>query len=222
LHSNGNAAGAGEYMPDSNVIRILVVDDHFMVRMGLCASLNVEPDMRVVAEAGNGQEALEAYRQHQPALVLMDVRLPAMSGIEAAAAILSEFPNAHILMLSTHAGEEEIYRSLQTGAAGYILKSAVREQLLHAIRQVCRGERYVDPSITSLLAARLSHRSLTGRELEVLRMVVQGLSNKEIGVALNIAEVTVKLHVSHVLEKLDVKDRTHAATEALKRGIVSS
>jgi DNA-binding NarL/FixJ family response regulator len=209
-------------MPDSNMIRILVVDDHFMVRMGLCASLNVEPDIRVVAEAGSGEEALRAYRQHQPTLILMDVRLPGMSGIEAAAAILSEFPNAHILMLSTHAGEEEIYRSLQTGAAGYILKSAVREQLLQAIRQVCSGERYIDPSVTSLLAARLSHRSLTSRELEVLRMVVKGLSNKEIAAALNIAEVTVKLHVSHVLEKLNVKDRTHAATEALKRGIIYS
>jgi DNA-binding NarL/FixJ family response regulator len=209
-------------MPDSSKIRILVVDDHFMVRIGLCASLNVEPDMKVVAEAGNGEEALRAYHQHRPALVLMDVRLPGMSGIETAAAIRSDFPNAHILMLSTHAGEEEIYRSLQTGAAGYILKSAVREQLLQAIRQVCRGEKYIDPSVTSLLAARVTHRSLTSRELEVLRMVVKGLSNKEIAAALNIAEVTVKLHVSHVLEKLNVKDRTEAATEALKRGIIYS
>ncbi len=209
-------------MPETNKIRILVVDDHFMVRMGLCASLNVEPDMKVVAEVGSGEEALRAYRQHQPSLVLMDVRLPAMSGIEAATAMLSEFPNAHILMLSTHAGEEEIYRSLQVGAAGYILKNAVREQLLQAIRQVCSGERYIDPSVTSLLSARLSHRSLTTRELEVLRMIVKGLSNKEIAAALKIAEVTVKLHVSHVLDKLNVKDRTHAATEALKRGIIYS
>ncbi|HEY6252996.1 MAG TPA: response regulator transcription factor [Candidatus Angelobacter sp.] len=209
-------------MPGSNRIRILVVDDHFMVRMGLCASLNAEPDMRVVAEAGNGEEAINAYRQHRPSLVLMDVRLPGMSGIEAAAEILGDFPNAHILMLSTHAGEEEIYRSLQTGAVGYVLKSVVREQLLQAIRQVCRGERYLDPAVASLLAARVSHRSLTTRELEVLRMVVKGLSNKEIAAALDIAEVTVKLHVSHVLEKLDVKDRTQAATEALKRGIIYS
>jgi DNA-binding NarL/FixJ family response regulator len=207
---------------DSKMIRILVVDDHFMVRMGLCASLNVEPDMKVVAEAGTGEEALRIYRQHEPTLVLMDVRLPSMGGIETAAAILAEFPKARILMLSTHAGEEEIYRSLQAGASGYILKNAVREQLLQAIRQVCRGERYIDPSVTSVLAARLSHRSLTARELEVLRMIVRGLSNKEIASALNIAEVTVKLHVSHVLEKLNVKDRTHAATEALKRGIVYS
>lgn len=208
--------------PDSKMIRILVVDDHFMVRMGLCASLNVEPDMKVLAEASTGEEALRAYRQHEPTLVLMDVRLPSMSGIETASAILAEFPKARILMLSTHAGEEEIYRSLQAGASGYILKNAIREQLLQAIRQVHRGERYIDPSVTSILAARLAHRSLTTRELEVLRMIVKGLSNKEIASALNIAEVTVKLHVSHVLEKLDVKDRTHAATEALKRGIVYS
>lgn len=209
-------------MADSNKIRILVVDDHFMIRMGLCASINVESDMRVVAEAGNGEEALRLFRQYQPTLVLMDVRLPGVSGIEAAATILREFSSAHILMLSSHAREEEIYRCLQLGAAGYILKSAVREQFLQAIRQVCRGESYVDPSVTSLLAARISHRSLTSRELEVLRMVVKGLSNKEIAAALNIAEVTVKLHVSHVLEKLNVKDRTHAATEALKRGIIYS
>lgn len=206
----------------SKLISLLVVDDHFVVRMGLSASLNVEPDMQVIAEASTGEEALQAFREHRPSLVLMDVRLRGMSGIDSASAILSEFPGARILMLSSHAGEEEIYRSLQAGAAGYILKSSVREQFLQAIRQVCRGERYIDPSIASLLAARVSHRSLTSRELEVLRMVVKGLSNKEIAVALNIAEATVKLHVSHVLEKLNVKDRTHAATEALRRGIVYS
>lgn len=206
----------------SELIRILVVDDHFMVRMGLCASLNVESDMKVVAEAGTSEAALEAYRQHQPTLVLMDVRLPGISGIETTAAILQDSPSARVLILSTHAGEEEIYRSLQVGASGYILKSALREHLLSAIRIVAKGERYVDPAVAPILAARLSHRSLTGRELEVLRMVVDGLSNKEIATALDIAEVTVKLHVSHVLEKLNVKDRTHAATEALKRGIISS
>lgn len=207
---------------DSESIRILIVDDHFVVRMGICASLNVEHDMKVVAEAGNSVEALAAYRQHRPTLVLMDVRLPGVGGIETTSAILNEFPDARILMLSTHSGQEEIYRSLQTGAAGYILKSAMREHLLSAIRMVSKGERYVDPSVASALVARLSHRSLTARELEVLRMVAKGLSNKEIAAALNIAEITVKQHVSHVLEKLDVKDRTQAATEALKRGIISS
>ncbi len=208
-------------MKTSKLIRILVVDDHFMVRMGLSASLNVESDMEVVAEVGTGEAALQAYRDHHPSLVIMDVRLPGMSGSEAVAAILREFPDAAILMLSTHSGEEEIYRSLQAGARGYVLKSVMREELLRAIREVFAGRRYIDATVASVLAGRVSHRTLTGRELEVLRMVARGLANKEIAAALNIAEVTVKLHVSHVLEKLNVKDRTEAATAALQRGIIS-
>jgi two-component system NarL family response regulator len=207
-------------MKNSKPIRILVVDDHFMVRMGLSASLNVEPDMEVVAEAGSSDAALEAYRQHHPNLVLMDLRLPKVSGIESTSAILREFPEARVLMLSTHSGEDEIYRAMQAGARGYVLKSVLREELLRAIREVSEGRRYLDPVVAPLLAERLSHRSLTNRELEVLRMVAKGLGNKEIGTALNIAEVTVKLHVSHVLEKLSVKDRTQAATVALQRGII--
>jgi DNA-binding NarL/FixJ family response regulator len=202
-------------------IRILVVDDHFMVRMGLSASLNVEADMEVVAEAGNAEAAIEAYRKHRPSLVMMDLRLPGMSGIDCTSAILHEFPDACILMLSTHSGEEEIYRAMQAGARGYIVKSIVREELLRAVRDVHQGKRYLDPMVASLLAERVSHRSLTSRELEVLRMVAKGLGNKEIAGELNIAEVTVKLHVSHVLEKLNVKDRTQAATAALQRGIIA-
>jgi DNA-binding NarL/FixJ family response regulator len=208
-------------MTSSKPIRILVVDDHFMVRMGLSASLNVEPDMEVVAEAGKGDDALAAYRTYRPSLVMMDLRLPGMTGTDCTAAILREFPDACILMLSTHSGEEEIYRAMQAGARGYILKSMMREELLRAIRQVHAGRRYLDPIVASLLAERMSHRSLTTREIEVLRMVAKGLGNREIAIALNIAEVTVKLHVSHVLEKLDVKDRTEAATAALQRGIIS-
>jgi DNA-binding NarL/FixJ family response regulator len=208
-------------MTSSKPIRILVVDDHFMVRMGLSASLNVEPDMEVVAEAGKGDDALEAYRTHRPSLVMMDLRLPGMTGTDCTAAILREFPDACILMLSTHSGEEEIYRAMQAGARGYILKSMMREELLRAIREVHAGRRYLDPIVASLLAERMSHRSLTTREIEVLRMVAKGLGNREIAIALNIAEVTVKLHVSHVLEKLDAKDRTEAATAALQRGIIS-
>lgn len=208
-------------MKPSKPIRILVVDDHFMVRMGLTASLNVEADMEVVAEVGNGEAVIEAYREHRPNLVLMDVRLPGISGANATAALLRQFPEAAVLMLSTHSGEEEIYRSLQAGARGYVLKSVLREELLRAIREVHAGGRYVDPTVASVLAARLSHRSLTSREMEVLRMVAKGYGNKEIAAALNIAEVTVKLHVSHVLEKLNVKDRTEAATAALQRGIIS-
>ena len=192
-----------------------------MVRMGLSSSLNAEDDMEVIAEAGTGEDALAAYRKHSPTLVLMDVRLPGMSGSETVSAITREFPDARVLMLSTHSGEEEVFRSLQAGARGYILKSALREDLLRAIRDVHEGKRYLDPTVAPLLAERLAHRSLTSRELEVLRMVAKGMGNKEIAASLNIAEVTVKLHVSHVLEKLNVKDRTEAATAALKRGIIS-
>jgi DNA-binding NarL/FixJ family response regulator len=192
-----------------------------MVRMGLSSSLNVEADLRVIAEAGSGEAALDAYREHHPNLVLMDVRLPGMSGADAVAAIVREFPDACILMLSTHSGEEEIYRSLQAGARGYILKSAMREELLRAIRDVRDGKGYLDPAVAQLLAERLSHRSLTSREVEVLKMVARGLGNKEIAGTLNVAEVTIKLHVSHVLEKLGVKDRTEAVTAALRRGIIS-
>jgi DNA-binding NarL/FixJ family response regulator len=208
-------------MPSPKPIRILVVDDHFMVRMGLSASLNVEPDMDVVAEAANGETALTTYRQHHPNLVIMDVRLPGSSGAEATAAIVRDFPDARVLMLSTHSGEEEVFRALQAGARGYILKSAMRDELLRAIREVFHGRRYLDPTVAPLLAARMSHRSLTSRELEVLRMVAKGLGNKEIAASLSIAEVTVKLHVSHVLEKLGAKDRTEAATLAVQRGIIS-
>jgi DNA-binding NarL/FixJ family response regulator len=208
-------------MPNSKPIRILVVDDHFMVRMGLSASLNVEPDMQVVAEAGDGDAAIAAYRQHKPILVIMDLRLPGMSGLECSAAIVREFPDAQILILSTHAGEEEVYRALQAGARGYVLKSVMREELLRAIREVHHGRRYLDPAVALLLAERMSHKTLTNRELEVLRMVAKGSGNKEIAATLNIAEVTVKLHVSHVLEKLNVNDRTQAATVALQRGIIS-
>jgi DNA-binding NarL/FixJ family response regulator len=183
--------------------------------------LNVEPDMEVVAEAGNGEAALEAYRKHQPSVVMMDLRLPGLSGTDCTVAILREFPDACVLMLSTHSGEEEIYRAMQAGARGYIVKSIIREELLRAVREVHQGRRYLDPIVAAHLAERRYHRSLSSREVEVLRMVAKGLGNKEIASALNIAEVTVKLHVSHVLEKLSVKDRTQAATAALQRGIIS-
>ena len=176
--------------------------------------------MEVVAEAANCDAALAACHRHHPTLIIMDVRLPEKSGAETTAAILKEFPDANILMLSTHSGEEEVFRSLQAGARGYILKSAMRDELLRALREVHAGRRYIDAAVAPLLAARVSHRSLTSRELEVLRMVAKGMGNKEIAAALDIAEVTVKLHVSHLMEKLDAKDRTEAATVALQRGII--
>ena len=208
-------------MLHSKPIRILVVDDHFMVRMGLSSSLNVESDIEVVAEAGNGEAALEAYRKFRPTLVLMDLRLPGMNGTDCTAEMVREFPEARVLILSTHSSEEDIYRAIQAGARGYVVKSIVREELLRAVRQVHAGGQYFDSVVRSHLAERQSHRALSSREVDVLRLVAKGYGNKEIARVLDIAEVTVKLHVSNTLEKLDVKDRTQAATVALQRGIIS-
>ena len=201
-------------------IRIMVVDDHFAIRMGLTGSINLEPDMIVEAEASNGSQAIEVFRKHQPDIVLMDLKLPGASGIEATAAICKEFPKAAIIMLSTHDGEEDIYRSLQAGARTYILKDAAREELMAAIRKVHAGERAISPAVGARLAERMTRAELTAREIEVLKLMAKGRSNKEIGSALGIAEVTVKLHVGHLLSKLNSNDRTQAATTALQRGIL--
>jgi two-component system NarL family response regulator len=201
-------------------IRIMVVDDHFVVRMGLSGSINVEPDMEVTMEASTGEQAVAAYRQHQPDIVLMDLRLPGMSGVEATRALCGEFPRAAVIMLSTHDGEEDIYRSLQAGARTYLLKTAARKELIDTIRAVHAGERSISPAVGARLAERLMHPDLTAREIEVLRLIVKGKTNKEIASALFIAEVTVKLHVGHILTKLCVNDRTQAATTALQRGLV--
>jgi two-component system NarL family response regulator len=188
--------------------------------MGLSSSLNVEPDIEVIAEAGTGEAALDAYRKHRPNLVMMDLRLPGMNGIDCTAALVSEFPDARILVLSTHSGEEEIHRAMQAGARGYVVKSSVREELLRAVREIHAGRQYVDPVVASHLAERRSHRPLSSREVDVLKLLAKGFGNREIAASLNIAEVTVKMHVSHMLEKLGVKDRTEAATVALRRGII--
>lgn len=198
----------------------MVVDDHFAIRMGLTGSINLEPDMAVEAEASNGSQAIEGFRKHQPDIVLMDLKLPGASGIEATAAICKEFPKAAIIMLSTHDGEEDIYRSLQAGARAYILKDAAREELMAAIRKVHAGERVISPAVGARLAERMTRAELTAREIEVLKLMAKGRSNKEIGSALGIAEVTVKLHVGHLLTKLNANDRTQAATTALQRGIL--
>jgi two-component system, NarL family, response regulator len=201
-------------------IRIMVVDDHFVVRMGLVGSINIEPDMIVEVEASNGQQAIASFRQHQPDIVLMDLKLPDMTGVEVTSTICREFPGASIIMLSTHDGEENIYQSLQAGARSYLLKTAPREELIHTIRAVHAGERCISPAIGARLAERMTHTELTSRELDVLKHIAAGKSNKEIGSALQIAEVTVKLHVGHILAKLKASDRTQAATTALRRGIL--
>ncbi len=201
-------------------IRIMVVDDHFVVRMGLAGSINIEPDMTVELEASTGQQAITLFRQHRPEIVLMDLKLPGMSGVEATSAICKECPDAAIIMLSTHEGEEDIYRSIQAGARTYLLKTAAREELIQTIRAVYSGERAISPTIGARLAERMTRAELTVRELDVLRLITKGRSNKEIGSDLQIAEVTVKLHVGHILAKLKVNDRTQAATTALQRGIL--
>src|SRR5579859_7397710 len=201
-------------------IRILVVDDHFVVRMRLVGSINLEPDMTVEVEASTGQQAIANFRQHRPDIVLMDLKLPGMGGVETTGIICKEFPDASIIMLSTHDGEEDIYRSLQAGARTYLLKTAAREELIDTIRTGHAGKRCISPAIGARLAERMTHAELTLRELDVLKLIASGKSNKEIGSALQIAEVTVKLHVGHILAKLKVNDRTQAATTALQRGIL--
>jgi two-component system NarL family response regulator len=201
-------------------IQVMVVDDHFAVRLGLSGSINLEADMAVESEACTGEQAVAMFRQHHPGIVLMDLKLPGMSGIEATKAIRKEFPAAAIIMLSTHDGEEDIYRSLQAGARTYLLKTAARNELIETIRAVHAGERPISPAIGARLADRMTHPDLTTREVEVLGLIVKGRSNKEIAAELTIAEVTVKLHVGHLLAKLGVSDRTQATTTALQRGII--
>jgi two-component system NarL family response regulator len=207
-------------MTTNSKIRIMVVDDHFVVRMGLKGSIDLEQDMAVTTEAPTGEQSVALYRQERPDIVLMDLKLPGMSGVEATRTICGEFPGASIIMLSTHDGEEDIYRSLQAGARAYLLKTAARNELIETIRAVHAGERHISPAVGARLAERMTHPDLTAREVEVLQLIVKGRSNKEIGSDLSIAEVTVKLHVGHILAKLCVNDRTQAATTALQRGII--
>ncbi|HTR40462.1 MAG TPA: response regulator transcription factor [Pseudomonadales bacterium] len=202
-------------------IRIMVVDDHFVVRIGLAESINLEADMSVDLEASTGQQAITRFRNERPDIVLMDVKLPDISGIEATDVICNEFPDASIIMLSTHNNEEDIYRSIQAGAKTYVLKAAPREELVETIRAIHKGERRIAPAIGARLAERARHIELTSRELDVLKLVADGKSNKEIGSKLDLAEITVKIHVGRILEKLNANDRTQAAMTALKRGILT-
>jgi two-component system, NarL family, response regulator len=207
-------------MKKENKIRILIVDDHFIVRRGLSESLKRERDMTVIGEASTGQQAIDVYREHRPDIVLMDLRLPGMSGAEAAAAICGEFKHAGVIMLTTFDGDEDIRRALLAGARGYLLKSILRDELLMAIRAVHSGERYFPTEISIRLAESVSRLELTARELEILRLIVKGKSNKEIATDLSVAEGTIKNHIGHLLCKLQVADRTQAVTAAIRRGLV--
>jgi two-component system NarL family response regulator len=200
-------------------IRILIVDDHYFVRVGLAECIHMESDMEVVGHASNGSHAVQEYRRTHPDILLVDLLLPGMDGIEVITAIRRESSEAKAIVLSTYHGDEDIYRAFQSGANGYLLKSMERETLVEAIRTVHSGKNYLPPVVAERLSRRLPRPSLSSRELDVLHLIVRGLSNKEIGSALSITEGTVKLHVHKVLEKLKVADRTQAATAALRSGI---
>jgi DNA-binding NarL/FixJ family response regulator len=205
----------------SNPIRILIADDHPVVCAGLAALINRRSDMTVVGEANNGKQAVALFQQHQPDIALIDLRMPEMDGVNAIRAILKQSPTARIIVLTTYDGDEDIYRALQAGAQGYVLKDTARHELLASIRAVYQGETSVSPAMAGKLAAYPRRNAdLTSRELDVLRFLGEGKSNKEIGAALSISEGTVKLHVNSILAKLDVSSRTEAVSVALKRGIL--
>ncbi len=201
-------------------IRVLLADDHPVVREGLAALLNRRPDTTVIGEVANGQEAVDFFRRAQPDVTLMDLRMPIMGGVEAIHAIRAEFPAARIIVLTTYDGDEDIYRALQAGAQGYLLKDAPREELLAAVRAVHDGQKCIPAALAAKLAERVFSPELTAREREVLALIVAGHSNREIGEALVVSEGTVKAHVNSILGKLGVNDRTQAVTAALRRGLV--
>lgn len=201
-------------------LKIMLVDDHYLVRMGLASIIALEEDMTVCAEASSGEQAQALFRTHHPDVTLMDLRLPGMSGAETIQAIRREFPDARIVMLSTYVCDEEIYGALQAGAMAYLVKSVQREELMRAIRKAAAGQRHIPAEVAARLADRVARSELSMREIEVLRLLVSGRRNREIAGALDITEGTVKLHVSSILGKLGVADRTEAVTVALQRGIV--
>jgi DNA-binding NarL/FixJ family response regulator len=207
-------------MKKDGKIRILVADDHYIVRIGLIALVNTEPDMEVVAEAGDGAQALELFAKHTPDLALLDLRMPIKSGVEAAIEIRRQFSGACILMLTAFDGDEDIHKALQAGAQGYVLKSSSGEKLLPALRAVAAGQRWIPNEVANRLASRNAFEQLTPREVQVLNHLAKGLANKEIADVLSISEHTAKDYLKSILAKLRVADRTEAVTAALQRGII--
>ena len=197
-----------------------MIDDQAVVRQGFVSLINTVPDMEVIAEGINGQQAIDLYKQHRPDVTLIDLRMPVVGGVEAITTIRNSFPDARLIVLTTYDGDEDIYRSLQAGARGYLLKDVFFEELETAIRTVHAGSRHIPAAIAMRLAERMASSDLTGREMEVLELIVRGQSNKEIGASLTISEATVKSHINNILSKLGVSDRTQAVTTALQRGLV--
>jgi DNA-binding NarL/FixJ family response regulator len=201
-------------------ITVLAADDHPLIRAGLVAFLGTEPGLHVVAEAGNGEEALEKYRELRPDIVLMDLSMPVMDGVAATKAILEEFPNARIIVLTTYGGDEDIHRALDAGAVGYLVKDMVVADILNVVRTVHGGRRGIPPPVAARLAEHTPRIPLTPREIEVLSMVAQGLSNAEVAARIGRTEGTAKVHLKNILQKLSATDRTEAVTTALKRGFI--
>lgn len=202
------------------LIRILTVDDHPLLREGIAALVNTEPDMKLVAEASNGREAVQKFRLHRPDVTLMDLQMPEVNGIEAICEIQNEFPGARIIVLTTYTGDAQVLSALRAGAQGYILKGSVHRDLLDTIRAVNAGKKRIPPEVAAELAEHAAGDSLTTREIDVLRLIAVGNSNKLIADQLSIGEATVKSHVTNILSKLGANDRAHAVTIALKRGII--
>jgi DNA-binding NarL/FixJ family response regulator len=207
-------------MAESSTIRVLSVDDHELVRKGLAAILAAEPGFEIVAEASSGRDAVRLFREHRPDVTLMDLRLPDISGVEATKEIRTEFPDARIVVLTSYDGDQDIYRALEAGVRGYLLKEMVHSEVLRAIRAVHSGKRHIPAEVSQHLSGFFPDMALTPREIEVLSLVARGLGNKEIGEVLGTAPGTVKAHVQSILGKLDASDRTHAVTIALRRGII--
>lgn len=207
------------HAPDS-LITILTADDHPLIRDGLAAVLRAQAGLQVVAEAGNGEEAIEAYARLRPDIVLMDLRMPVMDGLAATRAILADDPHARIIVLTTYDGDEDIHRALSAGARGYLLKDMMRTDLIGVIHAVHRGQRGIPAPVAARLAEHTPRIGLTPRELEVLRLVADGLSNAQIADRIGRTEGTVKVHLKNILQKLDVQDRTEAVTTALRRGFI--
>lgn len=203
-----------------NLIRILAVDDHALLRKGIAALVNAEPDMKLVAEAANGKEAIEKFRQHRPDVTLMDLQMPDLTGTETIVRIQSEFPEARIVVLTTYTGDVQVLRALRAGARGYLLKGLVHRELLETIRAVHAGQTRIPPDIAADLAEHVADDALSPREIDVLRLIAAGNSNKSIADQLSIGEATVKSHVTNILSKLGANDRAHAVTIGLKRGII--
>src|SRR5580658_2943817 len=202
------------------MIRILCVDDHPLLREGIAALIENQSDMELIAEACNGREALESFRQHRPDVTLMDVQMPGMSGIDAISTIRSEFPEARFIVLTTHPGDILVSRALKAGARAYLLKSSVRKELLETIRAVHAGQKRVSPEVAAGIAEHATDSVLTPREIEVLRLVARGNANKEVAARLSLTEETVKAHIRSILGKLEANDRTHAVAIGVKRGII--